>query len=312
MDGEGRIRKMIDNLPNEIVVEEVSLRDGLQIEDRPFSVAEKLRFIRGMEESGIKRIQVGSFVHPKWVPQMANTDEVFAALERKAGITYTALVLNEKGLDRALDCDVALLSMSTSTTETHSRKNTNQTLAEGRERVQILIEKSLKAGVHVRAGVIMAFGCGYEGPVPLEVVEDLVDLYARLGVHEINLADTCGLANPRSIYELVARTRDRVGNDIAILLHLHDTRGFGLANVVAGIQAGATIFDASLGGLGGCPFIQNARGNIATEDVVFMLGEMGISTGIDWKGLSRLTLEMEELLEKTLPSRMAHLPDIAA
>jgi len=303
---------MINNLPNEIIVEEVSLRDGLQNEDRPFSVAEKLRFIQGLEESGLKRIQVGSFVHPQRVPQMANTDEVFTALQRKPGVTYTALILNERGLDRALDCDVSLLSMSVSTSETHSRKNTNQSLAEAREQIGKLVERALQAGIHVRAGVQMAFGCGYEGPISPQVVLDLVDLYARLGVHEITLADTSGLANPRSIYELVGRTGDRVGNETPILLHLHDTRGLGLANVVAGIQAGATIFDASLGGLGGCPFIVNARGNIATEDVVFMLGEMGVSTGIDWRKLSRLTLELEGLLDKTLPSRMAHLPEVGA
>lgn len=303
---------MTINLPTDVVIEEESLRDGLQNEERRFSVEEKLWFIRELEKSGLTRIQVGSFVHPEWVPQMADTDEVFAQLEPTPGVTYTALILNERGLERALTCRVSHLSMSMSASETHGKKNTNRTIAEAKTRIRGLIEKALADGIRVRAGVMSAFGCAYEGKVSIDQVLDIVGLYGRLGVHEVNLADTAGLANPRSVDELVGRAGEVLGDETALSLHLHDTRGLGLANLVAGIQAGVRLFDTSMGGLGGCPFIPDAAGNIATEDAVHLLDEMGVGTGIDWRSLSSLALGMERRLGRTLPSRMAHLPDTVA
>ena len=299
------------NLVSDVLIEDESLRDGLQGEKRSFSVEEKQHFIRGMEACGVRRIQVGSFVHPQWVPQMANTDELFSLLEPAPGVTYTALVLNDHGLDRAIAAGVKHLSMSVSASETHSMKNTNRSLADARALIRPMIEKALSHGISVRAGIQSAFACSYDGATPPERVCEIAASYSELGVQEINIADSPGLANPRSVYDLATRVRAAVGDDIALSLHLHDTRGLGIANMVAGLQAGVAIFAAALGGVGGCPYIANASGNISTEDAAFALEQMGVVTGVDWRRLCGLALEMEKLLERTLPSRMAHLQSAA-
>lgn len=292
---------------DKVLIEDESLRDGLQIEQRAFSVDEKLHFILGMESCGVRRIQVGSFVHPKWVPQMANTDELFARLEPTPGVTYTALVLNDRGLDRAIAAGVKHLSMSISASEAHSLNNTNRTLEQAKAQIVPMIERAVAEGIAVRAGIQSALGCGYGGEVPIARICEIAAIYSSLGVREINIADTSGLGNPRSVTETVTDVRKVIDPGIAISLHLHDTRGLGLANMVAGLQVGVAIFDAALAGLGGCPFVPGATGNIATEDAAYTLGELGIETGIDWKALCGLALEMEEILQRRLPSHMAHV-----
>ncbi len=298
-------------LPKFVLLEDESLRDGLQIEKTQLSVAEIVQFIKGMEVAGVRRIQVGSFVHPKWVPQMANTDKVFEELERRPDVIYTALVLNQKGLERAIKCNVSHLSVSISASETHSQKNTHRSLAESLVQIREMISGSVAAGIITRGGIQSAFGCAYEGAISGDVVCDIAGLYDSLGAHEINLADSAGLGNPKSIFELVTRVRAVVSPRVKLSLHLHDTRGLGLANMVAGLQAGITTIDTSLGGLGGCPFIPKAVGNIATEDAVYALQEMGVETGIDWRKLADLAIKLEERLEHPLPGRMAHLPRAA-
>ena len=294
-------------IPDHVIIEEEALRDGLQNENRLFSTEEKLSLVQALIGAGIKRIQVGSFVHPKWVPQMADTDELFRRLPRKTGVTYTALVLNKKGLERAIACGVEHLSMSVSASETHSRKNTNCSTEEAWTRIESLIRNAKDHGIIVRAGVMTAFGCAYEGKIPPERVYRLVERYTALNVDEINLADTAGLGNPRLVHDIVKKAKDIAGS-IPISLHLHDTRGMGLANLLSGLTAGATIFDTCLGGLGGCPFIPNAAGNIATEDAAFMLSEMGIETGIDVSSLCSVTRALEKTLSRKLPGRLAGLP----
>lgn len=291
----------------DVVLEDQFLRDGLQIEQRVFSVAEKLGFIRALESCGVRRIQVGSFVHPKLVPQMANTDELFASLTRKPGVTYTALILNMAGLGRAIAARVTHLSASISASETHSRKNLNKPIAEAQEQIQPILERALSEGIAVRAGIQSALGCGYEGAIPAERVLGIAKIYSAIGVHEINIADTAGLANPRLVYELTRAVRDVVRPETQISLHLHDTRGLGLANMLSGLQAGVRLFDAATGGLGGCPFIPAASGNISTEDAAFALETMGLSTGIDWRALSAFARDLETVFARTLPSRMAHV-----
>lgn len=298
-------------LPAEILIEDESLRDGLQNEKRVFSIEEKLHFIHGLEAHGVRRIQVGSFVHPKWVPQMADTDALFAHLTPVPGVVHTALVLNQKGVERAIAAGVRHLSMSISASEEHSRRNTNRTLEESKRHIIPMIELALKGGIEVRAGIQSALGCGFGGAVPIERVCDIAASYSTLGVQEINIADTAGLGNPRSVYETVSRVADVIDSHTAISLHLHDTRGLGLANMLAGLQAGVRIFDTALGGIGGCPFIPAAAGNIATEDAAYTMAQLGIETGIDWQGLCGLALELEGLLGRTLPSRMAHLAKAA-
>jgi hydroxymethylglutaryl-CoA lyase len=298
----------MNEFPTRITIEDETLRDGLQSDKTILSVDEKIEFIKGIEASGVRRIQVGSFVHPKWVPQMANTDEVFKKLPRNPDVLYTALVLNEKGLERAVACNVGHLSISVSASESHSKKNMNKSIADAKKDIEGMIKSARAKGIRVRAGIQSAFGCAYEGAISKDVVCEIAKLYDGLGVDEINLADSAGLGNPKSIYELVMRVRKVISKGPTISLHLHDTRGLGLANMVAGLEAGVTVYDACVGGLGGCPFIPGAAGNIASEDAVYAAQEMGVETGIDWKGLASLALKFEEKLGRTLPSVMAHLP----
>jgi hydroxymethylglutaryl-CoA lyase len=290
-----------------VLIEDEFLRDGLQNEARLLPLADKAAFVRGLEDAGLRRIQLGSFVNPARVPQMADTDELFRTLERKPGVTYTALVLNMAGLERALAVAVPHLSISVSASESHSRSNVGKSVDEALAHIAPVIERALAAGVAVRAGIQSALGCGFEGPIAPARVLAVARSFSALGVHEINLADTAGLGNPRQVFELAGAVRAAVRPDVNLSLHLHDTRGLGLANMVAGLQAGVRIFDAALGGLGGCPFIPAASGNIATEDAVFALEEMGVSTGIDWPALAALTLRLEDRLGRRLPGRMAHV-----
>jgi len=297
-------------VPN-VLIEDEALRDGLQIEKRLFSVEEKAAFVGALAAAGLRRIQVGSFVHPKRVPQMANTDELFAVLKPIEGVTYSALILNSQGLDRALAAGVKHLSISVSASETHSRKNANKSVTEALADITPTIERALAAGVAVRAGIQSALGCGYEGKIAVSKVIDIAQIYSRIGAHEINIADSAGLANPKQVYETVLAVRDAIRPDAKISLHLHDTRGLGLANMFAGLQAGVTIYDAATAGLGGCPFIPGASGNISTEDAVYALDEMGVETGIDWVKLLPVAAEFEEKLGRRLPSRMAHIAPAA-
>ena len=291
----------------EVLIEDEALRDGLQIEKRSFSLEEKLHIIDALVAAGVRRIQVGSFVHPKRVPQMANTDELFAALKPVDGVTYSGLVLNSTGLDRALAVGVKHLSISVSASETHSRKNANKSVSEALADITPTIERALAAGISVRAGIQSALGCGYEGNIATAKVVEIAEIFSAIGAHEINIADSAGLGNPKLVYETVNAVRDAIRPDAKISLHLHDTRGLGLANMFAGLQAGVAIYDAAVGGLGGCPFIPGAAGNISTEDAVYALDEMGIKSGIDWRKLRPIVAEFEQKFDRKLPSRMAHI-----
>ncbi|MGF1623224.1 MAG: hydroxymethylglutaryl-CoA lyase [Rhodomicrobiaceae bacterium] len=292
----------------DVLIEDEFLRDGLQNEERLFSIEERLDFLAALEIAGVRRIQVGSFVHPEWVPQMACTDELFECIKPKDGVVYSALVLNGNGLERALAVGVKHLSISISASETHSMKNTNRTVDEARAAVAPILEKALEEGIAVRAGIQSALGCGFEGKIDPDKVIRIARDYAALGVKEVNIADTAGLANPRQIYELCTRLRDELPADVALSLHLHDTRGLGIANMVAGLQAGVRIFDAAMGGLGGCPFIPKATGNIATEDAAFACEQIGLDTGIDWEALRAPVARAEAMLGRALPGRMSHVP----
>ncbi|MFV0292727.1 MAG: hydroxymethylglutaryl-CoA lyase [Paracoccus sp. (in: a-proteobacteria)] len=293
-------------LPERILIEDEFLRDGLQNEKRLLSIREKLSILSAIEDAGVRRIQVGSFVHPKWVPQMADTDALFDRIIPKPGVTYSALVLNRGGLDRALAVGVKHLSISVSASETHSQKNTNRSVAEARTAISPVIEQALSEGIAVRAGIQSAFGCGFEGRIDPERVIKIARDYTSTGVREINLADTAGLANPRQVHNLCKRL-STLFPDVALSLHLHDTRGLGLANMLAGLQAGVTTFDAAMGGLGGCPFIPKASGNIATEDAAFLCQQIGIETGIDWHAFRAPVRVAETLLEHSLPAKASHV-----
>lgn len=289
----------------ELLLEDETLRDGLQVESRIFSTEEKLAIFQQLVNAGIRRIQVGSFVNPKKVPQMADTEELIQAIgtqTQSAGL-ISALILNDKGLDRALACSVRHVSMSISISNTHSLKNAGKPAAEALQGMTALIRQATAAGLAVRAGLQCSFGCVYEGAIAETAVLSAAEKLAAAGAAEINLADTTGMANPLAV-ERLTRQVQTAHPDVKISLHLHDTRGLGLANMFAGYQAGVRTFDVCTGGLGGCPFVKGAAGNVPTEDAVQMFSSMGIGTGIDLKKICATVNTLEGMLERKLPGRM--------
>jgi len=295
----------VQNLDSQtsILLEDEALRDGLQIESQLFTVAQKIELFKLLKSAGVRRIQVGSFVHPKIVPQMAATDELIKTLGKQDDTVISALILNDKGLERALACSVPHVSMSVSVSDTHSRKNARKSAADALDSMVDLIRNARSQGLEVRAGLQSAFGCVYEGSISESAVLAAADKMMSAGVDEINLADSTGMANPLTIRSLVHKFAERFP-ETRISLHLHDTRGLGLANMFSGYEAGVRIFDVCAGGLGGCPFIKGAAGNVPTEDAVDMFESMGIATGIDLKTLMGAVDFLERALERPLPGRM--------
>ncbi len=291
----------------QVFLEDEVLRDGLQMESRIFSLEEKIRIFNLLAEADVPRIQVGSFVHPKLVPQMADTDTLIKELLKlNAKPLLTALILNEKGLERALASGLSHVSMSISISDTHSKRNTNKTSAEALREMVGLIGQAKKSGLQVRAGVQCAFGCVYEGRVAegkvLSAAEDLVNA----GADELNLADTTGMGQPLQVRSLVRLVKKNLP-EIKISLHLHDTRGLGLANMFVAYEEGVRIFDVCVGGLGGCPFIKGAAGNVPTEDAAHMFAAMGVETGIDLQKMIEVVEELEKILGRPLPGKIARV-----
>jgi len=291
------------------MIHEVVLRDGIQNEKRIVPTEEKLRLIGDVVACGIRRIEVSSFVNPKLVPQMADAEELWERIVRRRGVLYSALILSGGGLERAIRCRVPHVGIFVSASETHSRKNSNKSVSAALKEAVRLIGRAQDAGMKVRAGVMNAFGCAYEGAVPLGKVLRIVRAYARTAPDEICLADSSGMANPQQVEQALICVRGEVSLP-ELSLHLHNTRGLGLANVYAALRQGVSIFDTSLGGLGGCPFIPGARGNIATEDTVGMLHGMGIRTGIELGRLAEASRRFETVMGQTFPAVLTHLlPD---
>jgi len=287
-----------------VILEDESLRDGLQFEQKILSTQEKLSLFHLLAESGVKRLQIGSFVHPKVVPQMADTEEFIQAVRsERPDVLITALVLNDKGLERALTCGLGHLSMSSSASNLHSQKNVKRPAEEAFASLLELIRKAVEAGLAVRAGIQCAFGCVYEGAVAEDRVVEMAGRLAEAGANELNLADTTGMANPLQIRRLVSKTRAAV-SQLPISIHLHDTRGLGLANMLAAYKEGVAVFDVAAGGLGGCPFVKGASGNVAAEDAVNLFQQIGVETGIDLRALCRVVDRYEDLLGRSLPGRM--------
>jgi len=286
-----------------ITVYEVGPRDGLQNVALPLDLDVKLRFVEALAEAGLPAVEAGAFVSPKSVPQMAATDELYARLRRRDGVRYPALVPNEKGLDAALAANVNEIAVFTAASETFNQRNINASIAESLQRFAPVVRRARAANVRVRGYVSTCFGCPYEGRVDPEVVLRVTrDLFA-LGVQEVSLGDTIGVAVPTDIIALVERVKHAFDLD-TIALHFHDTRGTALANVAASLPLGVTIFDASAGGLGGCPYAPGATGNLATEDLLYMLHGMGYETGVDLDRVVDASLIAEAALGAPLPSRV--------
>lgn len=287
-----------------VVLEEESLRDGLQAESRLFGLAEKMEIVRLLALAGVRRLQLGSFVNPRSVPQLANTDALVSLVQGQyPDILCTALVFNEKGLERAVRSGLDHLNVSIFVSDTNSRLHTGRPAAEVMETVTRVIARAAADGVRIRAGVQGAFGCTSEGVAPEATLLATVGRLAAAGTAEINLADTAGMAHPLQVKHLAARVRE-AHPDIELSLHLHDTRGLGLVNMYAGYEAGVRLFDVAVGGLGGGPSVEGAAGNVATEDAVHLFDGMGVDTGIDLTRICRAVDHFEALLARQLPGRM--------
>ena len=297
---------MENTIPQEVILHEVVLRDGIQNEKTIIPTEEKIQLINKLIDCGLRRIEVSSFVNPRLVPQMADAEDLWSKIERKKGVLYSALILGGKSLNRAIHCHVPHVGIFLSASETHSLKNSNRSVSEAKKEVIELVEKAKSAGVGVRAGIMNAFGCAYEGEIPVEKVINLIGDLVKAEPDEICLADTSGMANPGQMREVLKQVREVVG-DRTVSLHLHNTRGLGLANVWEALQHGISIFDTSMGGLGGCPFVPGAKGNIATEDTVHMFHEMGIKTGIDLGCLINESLSFEKFMGKRFAAMLSHL-----
>jgi hydroxymethylglutaryl-CoA lyase len=291
------------NLPKSVTIVEVGPRDGLQNEAQFVPTEQKVELIERLSETGLKRIEVTSFVHPKAIPQLQDSEEVVKKIQSKPGIIYSTLVPNEKGLERALASNIKEIALFVSASEAHNQRNVKMSVSESLGGFRNIAEKALANGIRMRGYVVTAFGCPYEGRVPPEKVEEIVSEYKALGVHEIALGDTTGMANPVQVSRMVSRISPRLGKT-NLALHFHDTRGEALANILAALQEGAAVFDGSIGGLGGCPYAPGASGNVATEDLVNMLQEMGIETGIDLERLIDCAKYAKRIIQRDLPSHL--------
>ncbi len=291
-------------LPERVTICEVGPRDGLQNEATNVSTPDKIRLIEALSETGIQSMEATSFVAPKWIPNLADADEVMTGIRRRPGVTYAALVPNLKGLERALAAKVDEAVIFLSASESHSRKNINKGIAEALETYREVAGAVEQAGLRLKAAISTSFGCPYEGDVDPSAVIGIAAALVEMGVDEVGVADTTGMANPRQVFALVSHLAEQVPKEM-ISLHFHDTRGAALANVLAGLQAGVTIFDASVGGLGGCPYAKGATGNVATEDLVHMLHEMGIETGVNLEKLIECAKLAQSLVGRPLDSHVA-------
>jgi len=288
-----------------VMLIEVGPRDGLLCED-PLSTGAKLEIIEGLVAAGLRRLQVTAFVHPELVPQMADAEELCARLPERDDVVYSGLALNDVGVERVADAGLSPVDLSVSTSDTHSRKNANMPLEEARASMLEMIDLAQSRGLRVRAGLQCVFGCTYEGAVPVDRAVRMAREIVEAGVEWLSLADSTGMAAPNQIKEVVSRVQGVVG-ETPIILHLHDTRGLGLANVKAGLEAGVRHFDTAFGGAGGCPFISGAAGNIATEDTIYLLKRLGFAVDADRDALAEVSLRVEDLLGTRFPGKHPHL-----
>jgi hydroxymethylglutaryl-CoA lyase len=272
--------EMLRKLPRQVTVVEVGPRDGLQNEKGVVSTADKVRFIDLLSAAGFPVIEATSFVSPRAVPQLADAAEVLAAITRRPGTRYTALVPNRKGMERALATGVDEVAVFTGASETFVQHNINTSIAGSIENFRPVVEMARAAGMRVRGYISTAFGCPYEGRVAPAAVVDVTEQLIGLGVDEISIGDTIGIATPNQVVEVVSLLAEHIPLE-RLALHFHDTRGTALANVLAALECGISIFDSAAGGLGGCPYAPGASGNLATEDLLYLLHGMGIVTGVD-------------------------------
>ncbi|UIJ70762.1 hydroxymethylglutaryl-CoA lyase [Aurantimonas sp. HBX-1] len=290
-------------LPSRVSLVEVGPRDGLQAESTWIPTATKIDLVNGLIDAGIRHLEVTSFVSPRAVPQLRDAAEVLAGIDRSTGAVLTALVPNAKGAERAAAAGIDAMVVFLSASESHNAKNVNRSVRESLDGVRDITRIAADANIAVFGAIATAFGCPFEGNVPVAAVADIARAYADLGITSISLGDTTGMATPPLVQERVRALRDRVP-EADIALHFHNTRGVGLVCVYAGLQEGVTRFESSVGGLGGCPFAPGATGNICTEDLVYMLDECGIESGVDLQRLIAVSRQAEAAIGRPLAGQV--------
>jgi hydroxymethylglutaryl-CoA lyase len=288
--------------PDRVTIVEVGPRDGLQNEPARVATADKVEFVRRLSTASFPVIEVTAFVSPKWVPQMADAGEVFASAVPRAGTRYTALVPNLAGLERAHAAGAREVAIFAAASETFSRRNINQSIAESLETYRGVCTRASELGITVRAYLSTAFGCPFEGAVDPRRAADVAASLVAMGAYEVSVSDTIGIAHPGQVARVLEPLLARLPAD-RIALHFHDTRGTALANVLAALPFGIATFDSSAGGLGGCPYAPGAAGNLATEDLVYMLDGLGIESGVSLEGVVAASLRIEAVIDHRLPSR---------
>ena len=289
--------------PKKVLVGEVGPRDGLQIEPEFIPTATKIELINGLIDAGVPEIEYASFVSPRAVPQMADAAEVLAGLDRTKGAHLVALVPNAKGAARAIEAGVDELRVFVSASESHNRKNVNRSVEESLDGFEEVVAIAKSGGKPVSGAIATSFGCPFEGDVPINQVVTIAKRFSDLGFVGVGLGDTTGMATPPLVADRCRHLKAEVP-DLPITLHFHNTRGIGLANVMAGLAEGVDRYEGSFAGLGGCPFAPGATGNICTEDLVFLLHEMGIETGIDLEKLCAVARRVEQVVGRTLPGQV--------
>jgi len=289
-------------MPPRVTIVEVGPRDGLQNERAIVPTDRKIAFIDLLSAAGHSAIEVTAFVSPKWVPQMGDASEVFRGIARKSGVRYSALVPNRSGLDRAMAAGVTDIAVFAAASETFSRRNINQSIEQSFETYREVTDAAAQASLRTRAYLSTSFGCPFEGPVDPQRVSQLAERLLALGAYEVAVSDTIGIAHPGQVRQVLDVLLARLPLP-QIALHFHDTRGTALANVLVALEYGVTTFDSSAGGLGGCPYAPGAAGNLATEDLVYMLDGLGIESGVSRDRVMRASLSLEDRLGHPLPSR---------
>lgn len=311
------MRDVLDQTPAEVSVYEVSPRDGLQNERATVPLSGKVRLIDALADAGLKRIEITSFVSPKWIPQLADADDLVEVIlgeahtharaasvaSGDAGVTFSALCPNPRGLERARKAGIEEIAVFLSASETHNRKNVNKSIADTLAAFEETIGPARNAGMRVRGYVSTVWGCPFEGEVSPRAAIDIAKRLAEMGCYQISLGDTIGVGTPRQTRDIVRLALAELPVD-AVALHMHDTRGTALANILVGLELGIRHFDASVGGMGGCPYAPGAAGNVATEDLVYMLHGMGVSTGIDLELLVEAARAAESIVGHPLPGKV--------
>ncbi|WP_338075665.1 hydroxymethylglutaryl-CoA lyase [Chengkuizengella sediminis] len=287
--------------PEKVTIKEVGPRDGLQNEKAFISTEDKINWINQLSLSGLKYIEISSFVNPKWIPALADALEVAKGIHRVEGVTYAALVPNQKGLERALEANIDEVAIFMSASETHNQKNINKSIQDTFPVLREVVQDSLSARKTVRGYVSTVFGCPYEGRVDIDSVLRVSETLFDMGISELSLGDTIGVANPKQVQDLLELLLKRFPAE-KLAMHFHDTRGTALSNILASLEMGITNYDGAVGGLGGCPYAPGASGNLATDDLVYMLDGMDIKTGVDQEKLFLAAKFIQEKLDRMLPS----------